>query len=69
MEMLECPSISETIFGCTPLVRRSIAHVCLRCGPLCRVDPYVEQPVLPQERLEGAPTWPKLFLLAGIALP
>src|SRR4028118_1658336 len=30
MAMLECPSISETIFGCTPLVRSSVAQVCLR---------------------------------------
>ncbi len=29
MEMLECPSTSETIFGCTPLVSKSVAQVCL----------------------------------------
>ena len=26
----EWPSISWTIFGCTPFVRSSVAHVCLR---------------------------------------
>ena len=30
MVMDECPSISGTIFGCTPFVRSSVAHVCLR---------------------------------------
>jgi hypothetical protein len=28
--MFACPSISETILGWTPCVRRSVAHVCLR---------------------------------------
>ena len=30
MAMEEYPSIPETIFGWTPLVRRSVAQVCLR---------------------------------------
>ena len=30
MVMLECPSISDTIFGSTPLVSSSVAQVCLR---------------------------------------
>src|SRR5215216_6858844 len=28
--MDECPSISWTILGCTPLLRSKVAHVCLR---------------------------------------
>ena len=30
MAMVECPSISETIFGFTLRVSSSVAHVCLR---------------------------------------
>lgn len=30
METFACPSISETIFGWTPLVNSSVAQVCLR---------------------------------------
>jgi hypothetical protein len=30
VETLECLSTSETIFGCTPFVSRSVAQVCLR---------------------------------------
>ena len=37
--MLECPSISETIFGCTPLVNSSVAQVCLRSWNLMSGSP------------------------------
>src|SRR5215213_10664150 len=30
MDIDECPSISWTILGCTPLVRSRVAQVCLR---------------------------------------
>src|SRR5215218_7176681 len=36
MAMFACPSISCTIFGCVPLDRRSVAHVCLRSWNLMR---------------------------------
>ena len=43
--MLECPSISETIFGCTPLVMSSVAQVAEV------VEAHVAHPGPPKERL------------------
>ena len=49
IETLECPSISETIFGCTPCVSSRVAQ-----GVPEVVEPYVRQPGTLQERLEVA---------------